>query len=67
MESAEFVYCESKYQPQSVLFPAKSTARFNPPILLPAAILIVKASLPLALIVPLFASGISLMVSECFE
>ena len=66
MEPAEFVHCEFKYQPQNVLLPAKSTARFNPPILLPAAILIVIASLPLALIVPPFASDITLIVSECF-
>ena len=67
MEPAEFVHCESKYLPQNVLIPAKSTARFNPPNLLPTAILIVTASLPLALIVPPFASDITLMVSECFE
>ena len=67
MEPAELVHCESKYHPQHVLFPAKSSARFNPPILLPAAILIVSASLPLALIVPPFASDITLMVSECFQ
>ena len=67
MEPSEFVHYEPKYQPQNVLFPAKSTARFNPPILLPAAILIVTASLPLALIVPPFASDITLMVSEYSE
>lgn len=67
MEPAEFVHCESKYQPQNVLFPAKSTARFNPSILLPAEILIVTVSLPLALIVPPFASDKTLMVSKCFE
>ena len=67
MEPAEFVHCESKYLPQNVLILAKSTARFNPPILLPAAILIVTASLPLALIVPPIASDITLMESECFE
>ncbi len=67
VEPAEFVHYEPKYQPQNVLFPPKSTARFNPTILLPTAILIVTASLPLALIVPPFASDITLMVSECLE
>ena len=67
MEPAEFVHYEPKYQPQNVLFPAKSTARFNPPILLPVAILILTTSLPLALIVPPITSDIALMASECFK
>ena len=67
MEPAEFVHCESKYLPQNVLIPSKLTARFNPPILLPAAILILTTLLPLALIVPPITSDITLMASECFK
>ena len=67
MEPSELVHWEPKYQPQNVLFPSKSTARFNPPILLPVATLIVVAALPLAIILPPFASDITLMVSKYLE